>query len=432
MRRRLGGWTMVVSAVALLGAAALLTAADVIDRIAAVVNDDIILASEVEEKMFILDSQGQLAGRDSTELAEVRREVLDRLIEEKLVVQRARSQGITADENEVTERVDEAMKQVKSQFPTDGAFQDALAREGISETMLRERYENDVRQEVLAQRVVGREIRSEVEVTTDEVQKYFDEHKDELPQRPDEVQLAHIVIYPVDPAKDRAALDKIEEARKRLMAGESFEKVAADVSDDPSRSRGGELGWFESGDLDPDFQAVVDTLALNTVSAPVHTRFGYHLIEVLERDGTRFHVRHILALVQPSQGDLERAEQKASEARERVMGGESFEQVASEMSDDPLTRNKGGELGWTPMQALLPAVAEMIDSVGVNNISPVVPSDRGFHVFKILNRRGGGAYDFDEIRDQLRGYLEQQELEQAYDKWMAGVRDSAYVEIKNW
>jgi peptidyl-prolyl cis-trans isomerase SurA len=324
------------------------------------------------------------------------------------------------------------MEQVKSQFPTTSAFEDALRREGITETMLRERYESDVRQEILAQRVVGREIRSTVEVTTDEVQKYFDEHKDELPQRPDEVQLAHIVAYPVDPAKDRAARERIETARERLLAGEDFAAVAADVSDDPSRNRGGELGWFEPGDLDPDFQAVVDTLALNTVSEPVHTRFGYHLVEVLERDGRRFHVRHVLAMVQPSQGDLERAEERATAARERVLAGESFEDVAAEMSDDPLTREQGGELGWTPMQALMPAVAEMIDSVGVNNISPVVPSDRGYHVFKILNRRAGGAYDFDEIRDQLRGYLEQQELEAAYDEWMAGVRDSAYVEIKGW
>lgn len=432
MRRRFGGWMMTVGALALLGATAVLTAGEVIDRIAAVVNEDIILLSEVEEKLFILDSQGQLAGRDSTEIAEIRREVLNRLIEEKLVVQRAKSQGITVDESEVTQRVDAAMAQVKGQFPTDAAFQSALTREGISETMLRERYENDVRQEILAQRVVGREIRNQVEVTTDEVQKYFREHQDELPQRPDEVELAHIVAYPVDPAKDRAALERIEAARARILGGESFETVAAETSDDPSKARGGELGWFADGDLDPDFQAAVDTLGLGVLSPPVRSRFGYHVIEVEEKDADRFRVRHILALVQASQEDVTLAQERAAEARERVLAGESFESVAEEMSDDPLTRDRGGDLGWTPMEALLPAVAAMIDSVGVNHISPVVPSDRGFHVFKIKNRRGGGAYEFSEIRDQLRTYLENQELETAYGKWMTGVRDSAYVEIKAW
>ena len=123
---------MVTVGVLVMLGAALLNAGDVIDRIAAVVNDDIILLSEVEEKLFILDSQGQLAGRDSTEIEGIRREVLDRLIEEKLVVQRARSQGISADASEVTERVDAAMDQVRGQFPTETAFEQALAREGIT------------------------------------------------------------------------------------------------------------------------------------------------------------------------------------------------------------------------------------------------------------------------------------------------------------
>jgi peptidyl-prolyl cis-trans isomerase SurA len=171
---------------------------------------------------------------------------------------------------------------------------------------------------------------------------------------------------------------------------------------------------------------------LNVLSVPVRSRFGYHLIELLERDGERFRVRHILALVQPTEDDIIGARERVEAARERLAAGESFEDLAAELSDDPLTRDQGGDLGWTPLQALLPEVAQMIDSVGVNNISPVLPSDRGFHVFKIKNRRGGGAYQFDEIRDQLRGYLEQQELEAAYDKWMSGVRDSAYVEIKAW
>jgi hypothetical protein len=111
-----------MGAAILLGALAILTAGDVIDRIAAVVNDEVILLSEVDEKLFILDSQGQLAGRDSSEVYKARRDILDRLIEERLVVQRARSQGITVDEQEVTARVDAALQQVRSQFPSEEAF----------------------------------------------------------------------------------------------------------------------------------------------------------------------------------------------------------------------------------------------------------------------------------------------------------------------
>jgi peptidyl-prolyl cis-trans isomerase SurA len=427
MKRILGSLAVLIATFALLTGAEQL-----IDRIAAVVNDDIILRSEVDEKMFILDAQNQLAGKDSTQIAQIRSDVLNRLIEERLVVQRAKSQGITVDDSEVTQQVDQAMAKVKSQFPTEEDFQDALKKEGITLTMLRERYESDIRQELLAQKVVGREIRSKVEVTSDQVQKYYDEHKDDLPQKPDEVHLAHIVIYPVDPAKDQAALDKIQAARKRIVGGESFETVAREVSDDPSSGNGGLLpGWYQPGDLDPDFEAAAESLQVGELSEPVRTQYGYHLIEVVDRDGQKYQVRHILARVQASEADLQKADSLAEKAREKVMSGEDFGKVAAEMSDDPLTKDKDGDLGWTPIQALVPAVAQIIDSVGVNGISPVVRSNRGFHVFKVLNRRSGGAYTYDEIQGQLKNYLENQELEKAYDKWMSSVRDSAYVEIKS-
>ncbi len=421
-----------MGAAILAAALALLTAGEVIDRIAAVVNDEVILLSEVDEKLFILDSQGQLAGRDSSEVHQIRREILDRLIEEKLVVQRARSQGITVDEQEVTARVDAAIQQVKEQFPSEEAFQQALSKEGLSLTMLRERYESDVQQELLAQKIVGREIRGKVEVTTDQVRAFYAEHKDELPQKPEEVHLAHVVVYPVDPSRDGAARERIETARARLAGGEAFETVASALSEDATRSRGGLLGEFGPGDLDPDLQAAIDTLAAGEVSAPIRTRLGYHLIEVVSRSGDRAKVRHILARIEVTPTDLGRAREKAEAARSRILGGEAFGDVVKAMSDDVLTRDIGGDLGWTPVQALVPAVAALIDSAGMSGISPVVESDRGYHVFKVLNRRSGGAYEFDEIKDRLQSYVEQQELEKAYDKWMTAVRDSAYVEVKNW
>jgi peptidyl-prolyl cis-trans isomerase SurA len=421
-----------MGAAILLGALAMLTAGDVIDRIAAVVNDDVILLSEVDEKLFILDSQGQLAGKDSTEVHQIRRDILDRLIEERLVVQRARSQGITVEAQEVTARVDAALEQVKSQFPSEEAFQDALRKEGISITMLRERYESDVQQELLAQKIVGREIRGKVEVTGDQVRKFYDEHKDELPQKPEEVHLAHVVVYPIDAAMDRSARERIEAARKRLAAGEAFETVAAALSEDATRTRGGLLGEFGPGDLDPDLEAAIDTLRTGVVSSPVRTRLGYHLIEVVSREGGRNKIRHILARIEIRPADLALARGKAESALARIQGGESFGDVAKAMSDDELTRDNGGDLGWTPVEALVPAIAAMIDSVGMSGLSPVVESDRGYHIFKVLNRRSGGTYEFEDVQDRLRQYVEQQELEKAYDTWMTAVRDSAYVEVKNW
>ncbi len=406
--------------------------AELIDRVAAIVNDDIILLSEVEEKLFVLAAQGQLQGRDSSEVGQVRREILDTLIEEKLVVQRATSQGITADENEVTRRVNEAMATVRSNFKSEAEFEQALSSEGITETMLRDRYKQDVEQEFLAQRIVGREIRGKVEVTTDDVQKFYDENKDQIPAKPDEIKLSHLVRFPISNEQEQAAQDKVEQARARIVGGEAFEDIAREVSEDPTANRGGMLGWFDRGDLDPDFQAAVDSLDFGQISAPVRTRFGYHLIEVLERDGSRFSVRHILVLIEPTGPDLERAHKDAEAALARLRAGEVWESVVLATSDDDLTRDNGGELGWTSTETLLPNVIAALDSLTVGDFSDVVQTERGYHVFRLEERRTGGPFSFDEIRDRLRGLLEQQELQVVYDEWMTALRDSAYIEIKAW
>ena len=409
-----------------------LTGGELVDRIAAIVNDQIILLSEVDEKLFILQTQGQLQDIDTSDVVRVRREILDRLIEEKLVLQRAHSQGIEVDNTEVMNRVNEAMDQVRSRFPSLDAFREALAAEGITETMLRDRYRSDTEQEMLGQRIVGREVRNKVQINSEDIQRYYDENSEDLPHKPMEVELSHILARPVSEEEDRKARERITAAREMIMAGQSFESIAGDASDDPSRTRGGMLGWFSPGDLDTDFEATVDTLVVNQLSEVVRTQFGYHLIEVLERDGSRFRVRHILAMVQPSQVQLEEARARAVEAWKRVTGGESFAEVALEMSDDPSTRENGGNLGWTATEVLLPGVKEVVDTLEVGGVSPVLTSDRGFHVFRVTNRRTGGEFTYEEIKDQLRGFLEQKKLTEAYDEWMVGIRDSAYVEIKAW
>jgi peptidyl-prolyl cis-trans isomerase SurA len=362
----------------------------------------------------------------------MRKQILDRLIEEKLVVQRAQSQNIIADESDLQKRVDDAMDKVRAQFPTPDAFRQALNQEGITETMLRDRYRSDIENEVVGQRIVSKEVRSKVDVTSDDVEKYYKENKDQLPRKASEVELAHFLARPVDASVEAAALDKIQKARARIVGGEKFEDVAAQVSDDPSRGRGGLLGWFQKGDLDPAFEAAADSLQIGQLSGPVRSSFGYHLIEVLERDGERFKVRHILALVEPKPDQIQAAHDRAAAARARIVGGEPFEQVVKESSEDPETKNQGGNLGWISPQALLPEVAGLIDSLKVGELSPVIRSAKGFHVFKVLNRRVGEDYTYDEIKDRLRSYLEQQQLEKAYDTWMKGIRDSAYVEIKTW
>jgi len=417
----------VIAALIPLAGAVALHAGQIVDRVAAVVNEEVILLSEVDEKVFILQAQGQLQGADSTKVNGIRRDILDRLVEETLVVQRAKSQGLSVDSGEVTEAVDAAVQQVRSQFPSEEAFQKALDAEGITLLQLRERYKSDVEQEKLAQKVVAQEIRSQVEVTTEDVQKYYREHESEIPPRPKEARLAHILIEPADKDAEAEAEAGIDKGRARLKAGEAFEAVVADFA-------GGDLGSkFCAGDLDPQIEDVLNYLQPGEYSEPTRSSQGWHVFQVKTRDNDGcITVRHVFVAVPISEENVGAAQAKAEKARNRVLAGEQFATVAAEMSDDDATKDKGGDLGWAPVTALLPEVQSQVDSLGVGGVSAVVRSDRGFHVFKILEEREGGEMTFDEIQDRLRQYLEQQKLEEAYGNWLGAVRDSAYVEIISW
>jgi len=419
-------WVAVGVPLAALCVVGWLHAGEVVDRIAAVVNERVILLSEVDEKVFILQAQGELQGKDSTQVAGIRRDILDRLVEEELVVQRAKSRGLTVEPSEVTEAVDKAVEKVRSSFPDEAAFQAALAAEGISLLQLRERYQNDVEQERLAQRVVAQEIRSKVEVTTEEVQKYYKEHHDEIPPSPPEVRLAHIVVEPQNPKEMAAAEAAITRARERLEAGEEFAAVVADYN-------GGDLGNFCAGDLDPQIEDVLAWLQPGELSKPTRSGQGWHIFEVLDRDDKGcVTVRHLFVPVVTSEEDVRLAAARAEEARTHVLAGEQFATVAADMSDDDATREQGGDLGWAPVPSLLPEVSAQLDSLGVGDVSRVVRSERGFHVFQLLERREGGEMSFEEIRDRLRQFMEQQKLEEAYTTWLNAVKDSAYVEIIAW
>ena len=404
-----------------------LVVADVIDRVAAVVNDDIILLSEVDERIFLLAAQGQIDAADTNRVDEIRKDVLERLVEEKLVVQRAESQGITVDESELVPEVDAAVEQVRKRYGSEQAFQNALEAEGITLSMLRERYESDLTNERLAQRIVGREVRSSVNVTTEDVETYYNENQGELPGKSAEVRLAHLVVEPRNDEVEAAAQREVAGVRDRLRAGGDFQ---AEV--DAHRGLA-TLSRFCPGDLDPQIEDAVAGLEPGGISEPVRSAIGYHVFQLGDREENGcYTLRFVVVEVPTDEVDVSGAQASAEEARQRILDGEQWNTVVAEYSDDAETRDNGGDLGWTPVEALLPEVGDQVGDLAPGEVSTVVRSDRGFHVFRMVERREGGDYTFDEIREQLRRYLESQKLQEAYDEWMVGIRDSAYVEIKTW
>ena len=260
--------------------------AERLDGIAAVVNDDVVLESDVEEQLYLFLMQAQ-ARPDSAAIDTLRQQILSQLIDEKLIVAEAKRQGITASPAEISKQIDQAIASKRDQLGGEDAFREQLAKENTTEAKLREKYRTDLERELLAQRLVEKQFpRKRGGVTAAEAETYFKTNRDKFPKVPAEVKV-QVIQIPARPDSvvDAKAKAKALEVRKRILAGEKFAKVAADVSDDPNTARaGGDLGFLPRGSLDRRLDEAVFSLKLNQLSQPLRSAVGWHIVEVLERD----------------------------------------------------------------------------------------------------------------------------------------------------
>jgi peptidyl-prolyl cis-trans isomerase SurA len=246
------------------------------------------------------------------------------------------------------------------------------------------------------------------------------------------VQLAHILTIPSTEdleVKVRARMDSI---LARVNAGEDFAAVAQQVSEWPTAQRGGDLGDFRYGDFNSDdFDAAVSKLQPGEISAPFETRFGLMIVKLEARNGDVMRARHIVLKMEPSENAQVAALEQAQEIRRRAVAGESFEELARTYSDDPNSRDRGGVLEneWAT-DDLLPEFRAPIAALEIGGISDVVKSPNGFHVFKLLTRTSSRQTTLADVREPLRRYLEQIELEKRFDTYVNELRKQFYVEIR--
>ncbi|HEY6573204.1 MAG TPA: peptidylprolyl isomerase, partial [Candidatus Eisenbacteria bacterium] len=251
------------------------------ERIAAIVNKNVILASEVDERFQQAAARFGVDPRDSVSVAKLRRNILDQLVENQVVLAEAVRLGVTVTPVEVQAAVDREVGALRERLGGDAGFRRALEQERMTEADLRKRYEPDVREQLLISRVVSREVQSKTTVTDAEVRAFFDANRDSIGKRPEELKLAHILVaFEADSAQAKRARARADSVRALIVKGREFEEAARQFSDDPSGQRGGDLGSFGHGDMVPEFETVAFSLKPNELSQPVRTRFGYHIIKV--------------------------------------------------------------------------------------------------------------------------------------------------------
>lgn len=409
---------------------------EVVDRVVAIVDDHAILLSDVLREMNLARLQRDLRNLSEAEQQQLFKQVLEDMIDDQLLVAQAKVKGFEVGDQELQDAVDEAIRAIKQRIGSEELYRAELERQGLTEAEVRDMHREQRRKQILASRVIQSELRSKIAVSDDQVEQFWVTQHDSLPDElkftPETVQLAHILTIPSTEdleVKVRARMDSI---LARVNAGEDFAAVAQQVSEWPTAQRGGDLGDFRYGDFNSDdFDAAVSKLQPGEISAPFETRFGLMIVKLEARNGDVMRARHIVLKMEPSENAQVAALEQAQEIRRRAVAGESFEELARTYSDDPNSRDRGGVLEneWAT-DDLLPEFRAPIAALEIGGISDVVKSPNGFHVFKLLTRTSSRQTTLADVREPLRRYLEQIELEKRFDTYVNELRKQFYVEIR--
>ncbi|MCP4634196.1 MAG: hypothetical protein GY855_14825 [candidate division Zixibacteria bacterium] len=377
--------------------------AENIDRIVAVVDNQIILFSEFLSQYQLLNSQGALEGMTSEEQNNMKTDLMEKMIDDKLLLIIARDDTtINVTTAEIKDALEEHIQNVRSRFPSEESFLTQLAEEGLTIKELRQRYRDEVENQIYKERLLGRQL-SVTSINNQEVKEFFEMYRDSLPERPASVKIAHILFY-IKPGEVTLSLQqaRADSLHVRLMEGADFSELASKFSEDMTASKGGDLGFFGPGDMVAEFEKAAYALTPGQISDVVQTSYGYHIIKLEERDGERIRARHILFTTVSSSEDSAAVFAKADSIYQSIVDGMPFNQAAVEYSEDEESKVFEGDLGWYSLEDLTPEFKEAIADNEAGTILTPILSESGMHILKIEDRQPERQVSFELDKDQLR------------------------------
>ena len=389
---------------------------ELIDRIVATVDNHTILWSELNYRLrFEAEQRGLSVFVESEQIKALRREILDAMIDEQVLVLKAKQDSIQIDPSEVEEMLGQQFQLAKSSMD-DGEFEQMLERVGLSERQLKARYRKEIRHRLLS-RQMRTFVSYRVHVSHRDVEEFRIAHQDTLPSQ---ISLSHILIK-VQPSDEvlkekRARIEEIQ----ALLAGGDFAAIARAHSEDPgSASLGGDLGCFSPGTLVPEFEEAAFALKPGQTSEPVLSPYGYHLIQVREKREASICASHILVLAKTSESDEARAQETLEDLRHRAHNGEEFSQLARQYSANPQTAMQGGFWGTFPRDEIPEFLQPYLRSLKLGDISEPFFFDDGGHIIKI-----------DDDQAVLEGLIRESRTAEAMLQLIDEYRQQIHIEVR--
>ena len=413
------------------GTAAQTSAGVELDRVVAVVNDDIISSSELDARLGRVREQLRQSGTAPPPPDALRRQVLERLILRRLQLQIALNSGMRVGDESLNRTI---LRIAEQNELTLREFRDAVERDGYDFARFRE----EVRDDILIAEVRRRRVENQINIS----QRDIDDYISMMESRGAEAdrhryRIGHILIA----VPDGASSEEIGEARERaervleeLRAGADFASMAVTHSDGQKALEGGDLGWRLASDLPTMLADAVLRLETGDVSEPVRSASGFHLVKLVDRQGSQRQMirqtraRHILITLDALTDNAE-ARRQLGVLRERIVNGEDFGELARTHSDDPGSASRGGALGWIDPGNTVPVFERTMDSLAPGAISEPFRSRFGWHLVQVLERRDRDATETSR-RAEARRRLRSRKIEENTQAWLRRVRGEAYVEYR--
>jgi len=398
-----------------------------LDRIVAVVDEDVITLSQLNSRTEQIIQQLRASGTPIPQRSQLQKQLLERMISETIQLELARKSGIRLSEEDINQIIS---KLAQDNSLTLQQFRQALAREGTDYGSFREQ----IRQEVLINRIKVKQVDKRVKISAQEVENHL--KSSATIDKNSEYHLLHILVAlpeAATPEMVKIKREKGESLRQKLNSGADFREIAVSFSDGQQALKGGDLGWRKADYLPTLFSDEVMTMAAGDISPLLRSSSGFHILKLadIRTDKQLVHqvnARHILISNKSGKSDKELKAQITT-LLERIKQGDNFSSLARANSDDSGSAAAGGELGWADPNSYVASFRDMLASLEINEISEPFKSEFGWHIVQLLGRR-----DHDNSQEILfnkaHKALTQRKIDEEYQIWTRRLRDEAFVEIR--
>ncbi len=407
----------------------LLLGQELVDGIAAIVGDEIILYTEVLQTSQIYALQMNINPLNQVqEYNQLKQEMLKNLINDKILLAKAIEDTITVTDQQIETALDERIQGLVQEL---GSEKEVEAYFGISIRQIKKNYREDIRKLLIIE-TVKQQKSKDVKISRAEVEDYFNTKKDSLPQKKAVVKARHILMK-VQPGglNRQIAMQKIQEIQERLSRGEDFSELARFYSEDPGTANiGGDLGFIEKGTLFESFEDAGFQLERGQISEIVETPIGFHLIQMVDKQEDKAHMKHILIRINITQQDESGVIDTLIYIRNKALSGEDFGKLAYEYSQDESSKQLEGDLGWLPVEDLeIPIFKSVVDTLQAGHISLPFQTEYGYHLVKVEDREEARKYSLEEDWDEIKTAALNTKILLVLNQWIEELKKDMYIVI---